>query len=172
MPATTVLPLTSLLYAISPNMDSVVLSTTASTTSDAGVVTSVVTASNITVGTGLFVEQELMKVIEILSDQIGVKYRVKRGQGGSQAQIHNSMSPVTIGRMSDFYSYDPKGRPRDAVLVSPWINTVNGRIWLPQGDSSPAAPIATIRWWQDVTNTYGYGPLGVRTVVSSPTYGT
>ena len=172
MPATTVLPLTSLLYSISANADSIVLSTSASTTNDVGTVTALVTASYITVGTGLFIEQELTKVIEILSDPIGVKYRVKRGQGGSAAHLHNSLSPVTIGSMDKFYSYDPKGRPRDAVLVSPWINTVNGRIWLPQGDSSPTIPVATIRWWQDVTNTYGYGPLGVRTAESSPTYGT
>lgn len=173
MPATTVLPLTSLMYAVSANMDTVVLSATSSTTSDAGVVTStLVTASYITVGTGLFIDQELTQVTQILSDPLGVKYRVKRGLGGSMAQPHNSQAPVTIGSMDKFYSYDPKGRPRDAVLVSPWINTVSGRIWMPQGDSVPAAPFAAFRWWQDVTNTYGIGPLGVRTQVSSPGYGT
>jgi hypothetical protein len=168
MPATVVLPVTSLLYAVDSTSSFVVLSSSASSTNDAGTVTSLVTASQILVGTGLWIEQELMKVQEVLSDPIGVKYRVQRGQGGSSSQPHSSMVHVTIGSLDKFYTRDPKGRPSEAVLVSPWINTVSGRVWFPQGDSLSVSE----RYWQEVTNTYGIGPLGIRTESSSPAYGT
>jgi len=94
---------------------------------------------------------------------------------GSHAQSHSSTAQVTIGPMSSFYKTDPKGRPSNVVLVSPWINTVNGKVWLPQGDSYPGGfttDTVAIRWWQEVTNTYGIGALGVRSKTSSPSYGT
>lgn len=169
MSATTVLAVSSLLYPVDVFDSFVVLSTSASTTNDVGAVTSLTTANYVVKGLGLWMDQELMQVLESLSDPVGVRFRVKRGVGGSQAQRHASTATVTIGNMNQFYSHDPKGRPRDVVLVSPWINSSNGKVFLPQGDGSPDI---AIRWWQDVTNTYGIGPLGVRTTVSSPGYGT
>ena len=172
MSSTTILPVTSLVYAISAIMDRLVLNAAASTTNDVGTVTSLVTASLISNRMGLFLDQELVQVIGTFPDSTGaggVGYQILRGQGGSSAQPHSSSIPVWIGNMDSFYKYDPKGRPRDAVLVSPWINTTNGNIWFPQGDSEPGA---TARYWQLSTNTPGIGPLGVRTLVSSPGYGT
>lgn len=169
MPATYVLPVTSLLYPVSASDSFVVLSSSATSTDGVGTVSTLTTADRIAKGDGLFVDQELMMVIEVLSDPVGVKYRVKRGMGGSSAQPHSSTATVTIGSMDKFYSSDPKGRPAEAVLVSPWINTANGKIFMPQGDSyADNAP----RYWQEVTNAYGIGPLGIPTVSSSPSYGT
>jgi hypothetical protein len=169
MSATFTLPVSNLLYAVGANATSIVLSTSAYTVNGVGTVTSLSTAPLIQVGYGLFLDQELVKVTGIMSDPVGLRYQVLRGQGGSQAMSHSSTIPVFIGSMDKFYSHDPKGRPQNVVLVSPWINTTNGKIWEQQGDAYPGAPN---RWWQEVTNTYGIGPLGVRTVTSSPSYGT
>jgi hypothetical protein len=169
MSATFVLPVTSLLYAVGANDSSVVLSTSATSTNGVGTVSSLSTAPLIQVGYGLWVDQELMKVVGILSDPVGLRYQVLRGQAGSSSQSHSSTAQVTIGQINQFYLTDPKGKPENVVLVSPWINTVNGQVWFPQGDASPDN---TVRWWQNVTNTYGVGPVGVRTQTSNPTYGT
>jgi hypothetical protein len=169
MSATFTLPVTSLLYAVGANATSVVLSTSASSTNSVGTVTSLSTAPQVQVGYGLWMDQELMKVIGILSDPVGLRYQVLRGQGGSQAQSHSSTAKVTIGSMDQFYGHDPKGRPMNVVLVTPWINTQNGKIFVAQGDATPGAPN---RVWEEVTNTYGIGPMGVRTVSTSPGYGT
>lgn len=170
MSATTVLPVTSLVYSVSVTDSFVVLSSSASTTDAVGTATSSNTADQIRIGDGLWVDQELMKVLETFSDPAGVKYRVMRGLGGSAVQAHSSASQVTIGSLDKFYSSDPKGRPADVVLVSPWINTSNGNVWMPQGDSYPGN--ASFRWWQNVTSTYGMGSLGVRTLTLAPEYGT
>ena len=167
MSATTILSVTSLIYPVSVSDSFVVLSSSATSTNGVGTVTSQTTLDQIRIGDGLWVDQELMRVMESFSDPAGVKYRVLRGLGGSAAQAHSSSVQVTFGRMSDFYSGDPKGRPDTVVLVSPWINTANGSVWMPQGDSSANS----VRWWQNVSNTYGIGPLGIRTLVSSPEYG-
>ena len=169
MSATYVLPVTSLVYPVSASDSFVVLSSSATTTNAVGTVSSLTTSDQISIGDGLWIDQELMKVLETLTDPAGVKYHVKRGVGGSAAQLHSSTAVVTIGSMDKFYSNDPKGRPEESVLVSPWINTTNGKVFFPQGDAFPAN---SVRWWQEVTNTYGIGPLGVRTLVSSPGYGT
>ena len=169
MTATFVLPVTSLLYDVGANDTSIVLSTSATTTNDVGTVSSLTTANIIPIGYGLWMDQELVRVTGVLSAPIGLRYQVLRGQGGSSAQSHSSTAQVTIGKMDQFYSRDPKGRPENAVLVSPWINTANGKVWQPQGDSYPGAPL---RWWKEVTNTYGIGPLGVPTLLPSPAYGT
>lgn len=169
MSATTVLPVSSLIYPVGVSDSFVVLSSSATTTNDVGTVTSLTTSAQVRIGYGLWVDQELMKVLEAFSDPLGVKYRVMRGVGGSAAQAHSSTAQVTIGSLDKFYSRDPKGRPADVVLVSPWINTANGSVWMPQGDSYPAN---SVRWWQNVSSTYGIGPLGVRTSTSSPSYGT
>ncbi len=170
MPATVVLSVTSLVYPVDASNGVVVLSSAASSTDDAGTVTSLVTASLIQKGVGLWMDQELMKVFEVSSDPLGIKCQVLRGQGGSASQSHNSSIQVLIApSMAYFYSSDPKGRPADSVPVSPWINSVNGTVWMAQGDSIIGSPA---RWWQIVTNINGIGPLGVRTSVSSPEFGT
>lgn len=170
MTATTILPVTSLLYNVGlQDTLGVVLAATATTVNEVGTVTSLVTSSLVSVGTGLWIDQELFKVVEVASHPTGFRYKCLRGQGGSMVQSHSSTTPVTIGSMDKFYKYDPKGRPRDVMLVTPWINTVSGRVWQPQGDSYPGAPV---RWWQEVTNTYGIGALGIPTRVSTPGFGT
>lgn len=169
MSATFTLPVTSLVYDVSSTASFIIVSSSSTTTNNVGTVTSLNTSDLVQKGYGLWIDQELFKVTDIQTHPNGIKYSVLRGQGGSAATPHSSLAQVTIGSLDKFYSQDPKGRPQDTVLVSPWINTVNGSVWFPQGDSYPGSPT---RWWENVTNTYGIGPLGVRFKESSPEYGT
>ena len=117
--------------------------------------------SGIVPGYCLWVDKELAQVKEVKSS---TKVRVNRGIGGSCACPHSSSATVTIGRPDQFYKVDPSGRPGETFPVSPYINSVSGRVWLAQGD----AIANSNRWWQEVTNTYGIGPLGIRYQESSP----
>lgn len=169
MPATYVLPYATLVYQVGPLDSSVVISSTASSVNGVGTVSSVTTVDQIKKGDGLWMDQELMSILSITSDSAGVRCQVKRGLGGSASQAHSSSVPVTLGSLDKFYKVDPTGRPKRAVLVSPWINTINGKVWFPQGD---AGPENAVRWWQDVTHTYGIGSLGVRSDTPNPQWGT
>ena len=124
--------------------------------------------SGILPGYRLFIDKELCSVTNIRSDGNGVK--VGRGVGGTAAASHSSSSVVTIGTPDNFYESDPVGAPPESVLVSPYINVRNGKIYYAQGDSQPTGK--TYRWWQDVTNTYGAGSLGIRTQTSDPSSST
>ena len=75
---------------------------------------------------------------------------------------------VTIGAAHQLYSSDPLGSPAPAIPVSPYINVINGKVWLAQADAMDLA----YRWWQEVTTTYVIGPVGVRTSSSAPTSST
>src|SRR5262245_420250 len=85
-------------------------------------------------GVRLFVDRELMQVIGI---GVGNNVNVRRGVDGSAAAPHVNNSTMYYGRASQFYQSNPLGRPTDAVLVTPYINVVNGTVWLPQGDNHP-----------------------------------
>jgi hypothetical protein len=119
-------------------------------------------------GYRLYIDRELCTVNSIRSDGNGVD--VSRGVDGTCACPHASSSVVTIGRADQFYQSDPQGAPAEAIEVSPYINTRNGKIYYAQGDPEPTG--FTYRWWQDVTNTYGIGALGIRTREANPTSST
>lgn len=124
--------------------------------------------SGILPGYRLFVDRELMTVVSVRSDSNGVD--VTRGVDGTAATDHSSSAVVTIGKADQFYQSDPQGAPAGAIEVSPYINTRNGKVFYAQGDSQPTG--VTYRWWQDVTQTYGFGPLGIRTQTAAPTSST
>lgn len=123
--------------------------------------------SGLVPGTRLFVEGELMSVISLPGSN---NVNVRRGQDGTAGAAHSSAATVYIGSADQFYFSDPKGRPSEAVPVSPHINAKNGTIWWAQGDVLPTGE--SYRWWQVETTTYGFGPLGVRTRTSDPTSST
>lgn len=150
MGATVTLSTTTLTYGINPGDDSLVL----------GSVTGISRDSR------LWIDRELLAVISVDSSSNRVK--AKRGSDGTTAARHSSSALVTIGSPTQFYSSDPLGAPEAAIPVSPYINVLNGKVWLAQGDASDLS----YRWWQEVTSSYGIGPLGIRTSSSDPTSST
>lgn len=152
MPASVTLSTATLTFGIGPGSDEITLSS----------------VSGVNRGTCLWIDRELMRVVSLISGSNRVK--VARGIGGSSASPHSSSATVTIGRADQFYSVDPVGSPDVVILVSPYINTVNGKVFLAQGDANSASE--NYRWWQEVTNTYGQGSLGIRTQESAPTSST
>ncbi len=152
MPATTTLATATLTFGIGPGADELQLSS----------------VSGVSRGTCLWIDRELIRVVNLVSGSNRVK--VARGVGGSSAAPHSSSALVTIGRADQFYSVDPVGSPDVVILVSPYINTVNGKVFLAQGDASPDRQ--NVRWWQEVTNTYGQTSFGVRTAEAAPTSST
>lgn len=153
MPATVTLSTVTLTYGVSATDRTISLSST----------------SGLTPGKRLFVDKELMAVISTPSSTIA---EVRRGVDGTAAAAHGSSSTVTIGDADQFFAHDPFNAPMSAIRVSPYINALNGKVFLAQGDVEqfPGQPV--YRWWQEVTNTYGQGALGVRTQTSDPTSST
>jgi hypothetical protein len=117
-------------------------------------------------GRRMYVEGELMAVLD-LGPASWVK--VRRGVDGTAAAPHLSSAAVWIGRADQFYSSDPVGDPPPAIPVSPYINAENGTIWFAQGDNAPGGGN---RWWQKQVATYGTSALGARTVTFDPTSST
>lgn len=151
MPAAVTLASTTLTYGVEKGTGEIVLSS----------------VSDIVVGYRLWIDRELMKV-KALSG--GTRVQVFRGVDGTAASRHSSSAVVTIGRADQFYATDPMGAPGEVILVSPYINVINGKTWYAQGDSLPVG--LTNRWWQEVTPTFGAGALGVRTFESTPSSST
>lgn len=119
--------------------------------------------SGVRPGMCLWLDGELCCVTSMLPE---TWVSVRRGQGGSSARPHVSSVTVYIGSAEQFYASDPVGRPPDPVLVSPWINVVNGKVWYAQGDAEPIG--ISDRWWQHQTLTRDVGALGVRTTTPFP----
>jgi len=117
--------------------------------------------------TRLYVGGELMKFERV---DISPWIIVRRGVDGSKASPHVSGEAVFIGRPDQFYYGPPAGRPEAAVLVSPYIDVVNGNVYFAQGDTTPST--SANRWWQIQTNTRTSGPLGVQTSTLDPTSST
>ncbi len=111
----------------------------------------------------MFVDGELMTIVRIDVDPWVV---VLRGVGGSKQIPHSSGQTVYLGRGDQFYDYDPVGRPNENILVSPWINTINGNVWFAQGDNDPSG--VADRWWELQSTRYDQGPLGVRVKTVDP----
>lgn len=121
--------------------------------------------SGLTPGVRLFVDGELMAVVSL---EGGYWVKVLRGVDGTAAQAHRSNTTAYIGRADQFYAVDPSGTPPDAVPVSPYINVINGNIWLARGDVIPGGP----RYWQKQSVTYGQGALGIPTTTYDPSAST
>lgn len=148
-------------------MPATVTLATATLTYGVGVLDWEITLSSVTDavrGYRLFVDRELMQVKQLITGSNRV--RVKRGTDGTATAPHSSSALVYIGRSDQFYDYDPTGSPISEILVSPWINARDGRVFFSQGD------VNANRWWQQAVYTYDVGPLGVRTQVSSPSVST
>lgn len=147
MPATVTLATATLTYGVGPGDGELTLSS----------------VTGIDSGYRLWIDRELMKVLQVVTGTLRVK--VIRGYDGTVASQHSSSALVTIGRADQFYTVDPVGAPLSATPVAPYINVINGKVWYAQGDALPEG--GTYRWWQEVTQTYGIGPLGVRTQVAN-----
>ena len=147
MPATVTLATATLTYTVYPDTVEIQLSS----------------VSGVDVGDRLWIDRELMKVNSVVTGTTRVK--VNRGVDGTAATRHASSAVVTIGRPDQFYTTDPVGSPAMVIPVSPYINALNGKVWMSQGDALPDGN--AYRWWQEVTQTYGVGPLGVRIPVEN-----
>jgi len=150
MPATVTLATATLTYGIGAGDDEVTLSS----------------VSDVVLGYCLWMDRELLKVNRLVDGTNRVK--VTRGVGGTAGAPHSSSAPVTIGRPDWFYSSDPVGAPPDAVLVSPYINALNGKTFVAQGNVGGSSA----RWWEESITTRGTGPLGVRTAEVAPSAST
>ena len=118
--------------------------------------------TNIVPGQCLWADRELMKVVSLgIVSGINKNLKVKRGFGGTHTQNHAAGQNVTIGFPNQFYTYDPKGSPRQEVIVSPHINVLTGDMWVVMGDDGP--PQSANRWWAKQSVWQGIGSLGERT---------
>jgi hypothetical protein len=120
-----------------------------------------VSASGVVPGMRLYIDRELMVVLRVS----GTIVSVSRGHGGTATTPHGASTLVTLGTPDQFYMQDPVGPPPADVLVTPWINVVNGTQWVAQGDET--GPNQSIRWWAPLQVTHDVGALGVRTAVSA-----
>lgn len=121
-----------------------------------------VSTSGVVPGVQLYVDRELMTVLAL---GVGTAVNVLRGQSATATTAHSSSALVTVGNPDQFYLQDPVGPPPPDVLVTPWINVVNGVQWVPQGDDT--GPNQQARWWAPLEVTHGVGALGVRTAFSA-----
>lgn len=115
--------------------------------------------AGVTVGTRLYVGQELAAV-EQITPVSGVVV-VRRGVDGTVASAHPAGVTLYLGRGDQFYQSDPMGTPPNPILVYPWINAVSGVFWGVTGDDSGAGALARV--WTPFTTVRDFGPLGVRT---------
>ena len=133
----------------------------------------VASTTGITPGLQLFVDQELMSVVSVgLASLGGTLVNVLRGRGATGTQRHSNGATVWLAQGYQTYSQDPIGAPGEIVEVTPYINTQNGTMWIPQGDDAPSLSgnntSPSVRWWQQVTPTHGITSLGVRTSSTDP----
>lgn len=118
-------------------------------------------------GLRLYVDKELMAVQRLDIDPWVI---VTRGVDGTPSLAHAAASPMFVGRADQFYMGPPEGKPQPAIAVSPYIDVVSGFIYFAQGDVIQGT--TGNRWWQIQTQSFGVGPLGVRTVTLDPTSST
>lgn len=83
--------------------------------------------TGVAIGYGLWVDRELLTVI---GAAVGAYVPVIRGQGGSTAAVHNYGATVYMGTLDKFYTTNPTGVPPTPPLVTPWINTATGQMWV------------------------------------------
>lgn len=122
--------------------------------------------SGIVPGVFLFANRELFKVVGLTG--VGNAVSVLRGQEGTPTSAHGTAETVYVAQGYQLFSQDPTGLPGvSAVLANPYINVVNGTVWVVQGDDVGSGTGA--RSWQPISTTYSAGALGVRvTTVTTP----
>lgn len=158
MPATVTLATTTLGQLVHPHEDRIKLAST----------------SGVVIGTRLYCDRELMRVIGVGGAFPDPWVQVSRGVDGTRTTAHSPGATVYVGRADQFYASDPQGEPPDAIPVDPYINVMTGDVWLAQGDAGPVdgiRPIAT-RMWVKQSTVLAAGALGAATVTSSPTSST
>lgn len=151
-------------------MPATVTLATTTLTSPVGVTDNIINLADTTglfKGLRLYVDGEMMKVMNTLSL---LQATVARGVDGTGAAAHPSGVTIYIGRADQFYERDPIGAPPAVILVSPYINVIDGRVWFAQGDASSTG--TSNRYWTQQTNTHTGGELGFRTSTLDPTSST
>jgi hypothetical protein len=149
MPATVTLATTTLAAAVGPADGRLSFASTA----------------GMTPGLRLYIDGEMVTVNRL---DIDPYVFVTRGVDGTDSTPHASGTTVYICRADQVYQGPPQGTPAAAIPVSPYIDTLNSKIYFAQGDASSTSN----RFWQQQTTTYDVGPLGVRTVTVDPTSST
>ncbi len=119
--------------------------------------------SGLVAGMRLWIDRELMSVTSLAG--FANLVNVRRGVDGTFTERHGTAPTVYFGPADQFFSYDPHGRPREDLLVSPHINIRNGNIWFAQGDGVPNGE----RWWQLQTVGHTQSGLGERQTTPNPT---
>jgi hypothetical protein len=89
--------------------------------------TGISTSPNVGYNTAIYVDQELMTVLNVN----GLVLTVARGQSGTRAAAHASGAVVYAGRPTWFYPNDPAPGPcvLANVIATPWINVRTGNHW-------------------------------------------
>ena len=124
----------------------------------------VASKSGLAAGMRLYSDRECMAVVSLHSSANLVN--VRRGVDSTRAQEHGTDVTVWVATPDQLYDHDPQGRPREDLLVSPFINVLTGDVWFAQGD---AAPIGTgQRWWQKQVIGHTIGDLGTRITTPDP----
>lgn len=113
--------------------------------------------SGVVPGVRLYADRELMAVVSL---GLGNEVNVRRGSDGTSTDRHATTVTVWFGNPCHFYASDPYGLPNDPVSVYPYINVLNGNVWVPQGDETGSG--VSGRSWQLVTNTQQFGAFGIR----------
>lgn len=112
----------------------------------------------------VYVDNELIRLVRPTT---GSQWAVRRGIGGTAASRHATNVVVWIGRADQFYDTDPIGLPLNEIAVYPYINVLNGSIWVPEGDETASGLQARI--WSKVTRSIDPGALGInQLVVNTP----
>ena len=96
--------------------------------------TRVVTPASMTgivLGDWLFIGQEVMQVQVVGTTTVDVQ----RGVGGTRASDHAAGDRIFHGPPGQFEARDPRDVDADAQVDTPWINVLNGTIWIVGGDS-------------------------------------
>ncbi len=116
---------------------------------------SVTTAAAPAAGQCLYVEREMMQITAISSTRV----TVIRGTGGTGAAIHPTSAVVFTGACNNFRQTDPfaaagtggstpslKPCTTASMQVRPFINVLNGNIWLCKSSSWKATNAAIITY--------------------------
>lgn len=98
---------------------------------DAGTV-ALASGTGVSKGTLLFTGHEALSVTGQVTATV---FKVQRGAAATTAAAHPVDAVVYVGAPTQFYGDDPQGVPEAYPPVTPWINTVNGTVWIVVGDA-------------------------------------
>lgn len=126
-----------------------------------------VSMTGVVPGIMFYANREAFKVTALTG--IGNNVTVLRGRNGTATRSHSTNETVYVAPGYQFFEVDPQGTlgPGEVPLANPYINILNGTVWVTVGDD--AGPDVGARTWQLVTTTPAVGALGVRqNVVTTP----